>query len=84
MFKETNPPQNLFGVDTQLSEGLRRRLRESWAHLFKTKILPVLFRSEEQFSCLYGDTGRFEEHRMSVRYQDTQDNEMIRLQLATV
>jgi hypothetical protein len=58
MFKKTNPQQDLFGVDTQLSEGLRRRLRESWAHLFKVEILPILLRSEEQFSCLYGDTGR--------------------------
>jgi len=58
MFKKTNPQQNLFGVDTQLSEGLRRRLRESWAHLFKTEILPILLRSEDQFSILYGDTGR--------------------------
>jgi len=27
--------RNLMGVDTQLSEGLRTRLRASWAHLFK-------------------------------------------------
>jgi hypothetical protein len=58
MFKKTNPQQNLFGVDTQLSEGLQRRLRESWAHLFKAEILPILFRSEEKFSILYGETGR--------------------------
>ena len=58
MFKKTDPQQDLFGVDTRVSEGLRRRLRESWAHLFKSEILPILFRSEEQFSYLYGDTGR--------------------------
>lgn len=58
MFKKTNPQQNLFGVDTQLTEGLQTRLRASWAHLFKAEILPILFRSEEQFSFLYGDTGR--------------------------
>jgi len=58
MFKKTNPQQDLFGVDTQLTEGLRTRLRASWAHLFKAEILPILFRSEEQFSFLYGDTGR--------------------------
>jgi hypothetical protein len=58
MFKKTNPQQNLFGVDTQLSEGLRRRLRDSWAHLFKIEILPILCRSEDNFSVLYGETGR--------------------------
>ncbi len=58
MFKKTNPQLNLFGVDTQLSEGLRRRLRASWAHLFKAEILPILFRSEDKFSILYGETGR--------------------------
>lgn len=58
MFKKTNPQLNLFGVDTELSEGLRRRLRASWAHLFKAEILPILFRSEDKFSILYGETGR--------------------------
>ncbi|MFH1672029.1 MAG: transposase [Pseudomonadota bacterium] len=58
MFKKTNPQQNLFGVDTQLSEGLQRRLRESWADLFKAEILPILFRCEDKFSILYGKTGR--------------------------
>jgi len=58
MFKKTNPQQNLFSVDTQLSEGLRNRLRNSWAHLFKIEILPILFKNEEKFSVLYGETGR--------------------------
>jgi hypothetical protein len=58
MFKKTNPQQSLFGIDRQLSEGLRTRLRASWAHLFKVEILPILFRSEENFSMLYGETGR--------------------------
>lgn len=58
MFKKTNPQQNLFGVDTQLSDGLRTRLRASWAHLFKVEILPILFRCEDKFSVLYGKTGR--------------------------
>ena len=58
MFKKTNPQQNLFGIDTQLSEGLQTRLRSSWAHLFKVEILPILFRSEDEFSMLYGQTGR--------------------------
>lgn len=58
MFRKTNPQQNLFGVDTQLSAGLQKRLKESWAHLFKTEVLPILFRSEEEFALLYGETGR--------------------------
>jgi hypothetical protein len=58
MFKKTNPQQDLFGVDAQLSEGLRTRLRASWAHLFKVEILPILFRCEDKFSILYGKTGR--------------------------
>ncbi|MDY6953485.1 MAG: transposase [Thermodesulfobacteriota bacterium] len=58
MFKQTNPQQNLFGVDTQLSEGLRTRLRASWAHLFKAEILPILFECEDEFAILYGKTGR--------------------------
>ncbi len=58
MFKKTNSQQDLFGVDTQLSEGLRTRLRASWAHLFKAEILPILFECEDNFSMLYGKTGR--------------------------
>ena len=58
MFKQTNPQQDLFGVDTQLSEPLRTRLKASWAHLFKIEILPTLFRFEDKFSILYGKTGR--------------------------
>jgi hypothetical protein len=58
MFKKTSSQQDLFGVDTQLSEGLRTRLRASWAHLFKVEILPILFSCEDNFSILYGKTGR--------------------------
>jgi len=58
MFKKSNPQQNLFGVDTQLSIGLRTRLKASWAQLFKKEVLPILIRSEERFSMLYGITGR--------------------------
>ena len=58
MFKQTNPQQDLFGVDTQLSEALRTRLKASWAHLFKVEILPILFECEDKFSILYGKTGR--------------------------
>ena len=58
MFKKTNPQQQLFGVDTQLSSGLRAPLKSSWAQLFKAEVLPILIRSEEKFSILYGKTGR--------------------------
>lgn len=58
MFKKSNPQQTLFGVDTQLSSELRARLKSSWAQLFKAEVLPILIRNEEQFSILYGKTGR--------------------------
>jgi hypothetical protein len=58
MYKKTNPQQKLFGVDTQLSPSLRKRLKSSWAHLFKTEVLPILFRNEDRYAMLYGKTGR--------------------------
>ncbi len=58
MYKKTNPQQSLFGVETQLNESLRVRLKDSWAQLFKAEILPILLRSEDQFAMLYGKTGR--------------------------
>jgi len=58
MYKKTNPQEKLFGVDTQLSPRLRNRLESSWAHLFKTEVLPILFRNEDQYAMLYGKTGR--------------------------
>ena len=58
MYKKTNPQQKLFGVGSQLSASLRNRLESSWAHLFKTEILPLLFKYEDQYAMLYGKTGR--------------------------
>lgn len=58
MYKRTFPQQNLFGIDTKLSSSLRNRLETSWAHLFKTEVLPILFRNEDQYAMLYGKTGR--------------------------
>ena len=58
MYKKTTPQQRLFGVDTQLSPSLRNRLESSWAHLFKTEVLPILFRNEDRYAMLYGRTGR--------------------------
>lgn len=58
MYKKTNPQQYLFGVETQLSASLRARLKDTWAQLFKDEILPILLKSEDKFSALYGKTGR--------------------------
>jgi len=58
MYKQTNPQQTLFGIDTQLSASLCKRLQSSWAHFFKVEILPILFRQEDQYAFLYGQTGR--------------------------
>jgi Transposase DDE domain/Transposase domain (DUF772) len=58
MYKRTNPQQKLFGVDAQISPKLRNRLEKSWPYLFKTEILPILFKNEDQYAMLYGKTGR--------------------------
>ncbi len=58
MYKKTDPQQSLFGVETQLSASLKARLKNSWAKLFCVEILPILLKSEDQFSILYGTTGR--------------------------
>jgi len=58
MYKRTNPQQTLFSIDTQLSDSLCKRLKSSWAHFFKAEILPILFRQEDQYAFLYGQTGR--------------------------
>lgn len=58
MYKKTTPQQKLFGVDTQLSPSLRNRLVSSWSHLFKLEVLPILFKNEDQYAMLYGNTGR--------------------------
>jgi len=58
MFKKTDPQQNLFGVESSMEEGLRARLSDSWAQVFRREVLPILMRSEKKFSVLYGATGR--------------------------
>ena len=58
MYKKTSPQQKLFGVDKQLSHSLRNRLTSSWAHLFKIEVLPILFKNEDEYAMLYGNTGR--------------------------
>ncbi len=58
MFRKTDPQKKLFGVETQVSASSRKRLRSTWAEVFKNEILPILLDSEEGFSILYGETGR--------------------------
>lgn len=58
MYKKTSPQQKLFGIETQISSSLRRRLESSWAHMFQQEVLPILFRNEDQYAMLYGATGR--------------------------
>ena len=41
-----------------MSAGLRTRLKASWAHLFRRKVLPILFKGEDQYAILYGKTCR--------------------------
>ena len=58
MYRQTSPQQKLFGVETQISPSLRRRLESSWALLFRVEVLPILFRKEDDYRMLYGKTGR--------------------------
>jgi hypothetical protein len=58
MYKRTSPQQKLFGVETQLSPSLRSRLESSWARLFRSEVLPILLKNEDQYALLYGKTGR--------------------------
>lgn len=58
MFKKTDPQKSLFGVETQLTASLKARLKDSWAQLFRSEVLPILLQSEDQFAVLYGQTGR--------------------------
>lgn len=58
MYKPTPSQQKLFGVETQISSSLRKRLESSWTQLFKLEILPILCRNEDQYSFLYGSTDR--------------------------
>jgi len=58
MFKKTNSQRQMFGVEGQLQQSLQARLKASWAEVFNREILPILFQNEDQFSTLYGTTGR--------------------------
>lgn len=48
----------MFGVESQLQQSLQARLKASWAEVFNREILPILLQNEDQFSALYGSTGR--------------------------
>ena len=58
MFKKTDPQLKLFGVHTSVGDSLHKRLSDSWASVFRTEVLPILMRSEDKFSILYGAKGR--------------------------
>ena len=58
MYKRTDRQRQIFGVESQLSESLRTRLKESWAQIFNQEILSILMSNEDRFSLLYGTTGR--------------------------
>ena len=58
MYKKTSPQMKLFGVETQVSPSLRTRLESSWASLFRSEVLPLLLKNENQYAMLYGKTGR--------------------------
>ena len=49
----------MFGVASGLADGVRRRLKGSWAEGFQAKVLPILLEAEQEFAALYSDeTGR--------------------------
>ena len=58
MFRKTNPQRDLFSVEAGIPQGLKARLKGSWAEVFRNEVLPILMRSEEDFSVLYGTTGQ--------------------------
>jgi hypothetical protein len=59
MFKPTEKQPDLFGATSELSEGAKRRLEDSWAEPFRRKVWPVLLDAEEEFADLYdAETGR--------------------------
>ncbi len=58
MYKRTDRQRQLFGIESQLPESLQIRLKESWAQIFNQEILSILMNNEDQFSQLYGTTGR--------------------------
>ena len=59
MFKPTDSQGQLFDASYQLSDSARRRLKDTWAPLFRQRVMPILLKAEEDFADLYpSDTGR--------------------------
>jgi len=58
MFVPTSRQRNLFESEALLSDGARRRLKESWAAQFAESVLPILMQKEGEFEGLYGSVGR--------------------------
>jgi len=59
MYKATSRQKTLFEVENRMGESIKRRLVDSWSDGFTSKVLPVLFEVEEEFSVLYcADNGR--------------------------
>ena len=58
MFKKADPQRKLFGVETTMPSSLQSRLKGSWAEIFRTGVLTILLRSEDELAALYGITGR--------------------------
>jgi hypothetical protein len=52
VYKKSSLQQKLFGIDTQLSPPLRKRIESSWAQLCKNEILPLLVKKEDQYASL--------------------------------
>ena len=59
MFKPTDRQRSILEAEYQLSESVRRRLKNTWANGFAAKVLPILMEEEVHFASLYSDeTGR--------------------------
>lgn len=59
MFEKTDSQDGLFSLKNQLPENVQERLRDSWAHGFAVKVMPVLLDVEQEFAGLYDqETGR--------------------------
>lgn len=55
MFEKTDTQDGLFALKNRLPEKVQDRLKESWAHGFATKVMPVLVDVEEKFAGLYDE-----------------------------
>lgn len=59
MYEDTDPQDGLFSLKNRLPGKVRERLKDSWAHGFAVKVMPILLEVEDRFAALYDDkTGR--------------------------